>query len=129
VTIATPRSVELHWMVSGRCECATTIIGNYTPECEHWTECEYGRLGDNAQGDPRKGLEDLLLAPLEYVLNLLETKMPVMSPAGGANSVTQSLDGKIYAHIDFGGVTTSYELEPAHYKGEPDVFMIGRRVK
>lgn len=121
-------SIELRWFTRGRCECGSVVVGNYTPECEHWTECDLGKLGPNAAGDPRKPLEDLLLAPADYVNQLLAQGVGELSYTGGMNTVTRSLDGKLFAHIEYKGHKTSYELFPAHYKDEPDIFMIGKRV-
>lgn len=88
-------------------------------------QSEWGPLR-NAEADPRRGLEPLMLVENNYIQQLLASG-PQPGPWGGTHSA--SSDGqRIFAHMDYLGQRTTWELFPAHFDDGlgPDDMLIGR---
>lgn len=88
-------------------------------------ECDWG-VFDNAEADPRYELKHLVLTTSDYVAQLLEVG-PRPGPRGGVHSVTT--DGlRLFAHMDYGGKRTTWELFEAHFDDGlgPEDALVGR---
>lgn len=88
-------------------------------------ECDWGEL-NNTEADPKRGLQPLMLVIGGYLQKLI-AEGPQPGPRGGYHSVTTDGD-RIFAHLDYSGERTTWELFPAHFedgKGPDDLF-IGR---
>jgi len=121
-------SIEVRFRHEGRCECGAVVVGGYKPECIHWTECDLGRFGDNAECDPRKPADTLMLTTRDYVHKVLATG-PTPGPRGGMHSVTQE-DHTLFAHMEYEGKTTTWKLHEAHWEdaGDPEI-LVGKLVE
>jgi hypothetical protein len=88
-------------------------------------ESDWGVL-TNTDANPRCGLQPLMLVTGRHVGKLL-TEGPHPGHNGGYHSVTTDGD-RLFAHLDYAGQRTTWELFPAHFadgKGPDDMF-IGR---
>lgn len=87
-------------------------------------ESDWGVL-NNTEADPKRGLESLMIVTSSHVGKLL-TEGPQPGPWGGYQSVTTE-DDRLFAHLDYAGQRTTWELFPAHFEDRegPDLF-IGR---
>lgn len=88
-------------------------------------ECRWGTF-ENSECDPKRPLRHLMLTTAGYVRELLDTG-PKRGPRGGTHSA--SIDGeRIFAHLDYAGSRTIWELFEAHFwdNGGPDDVLIGR---
>lgn len=87
-------------------------------------ECDWGEL-NNTEANPHRGLQPLMIVVGDYVQKLID-EGPQFGPYGGYHSVTT--DGqRLFAHLDYSGQRTTWELFEAHLEDEqgPPIF-IGR---
>jgi hypothetical protein len=75
-------------------------------------ECDWG-VFNNAEADPLRELEPLVLITDEWVVRLLG-EGPHPNPRGGLTTVTHK-GHRIFAHLDFEGTRTTWELFEAHW--------------
>jgi hypothetical protein len=118
-------SIEIRRGTEGHCECPGPHPADYQWRCRHWWECDWGRI-DNSEADPKLGLRHLMLVTGDYVQQLLN-EGPREHPRGGIHSAT--VDGeRIFAHLDYDGQRTTWELFEAHFEGGkgPADLMLGR---
>jgi len=93
--------------------------------CLHDVECNWGVI-NNGEADPRRELEHLMLVTGDYIRELLQSG-PIPGPHGGVHSATTQ-GSRIFAHLDYNGRRTTWELFDAHFDdGQgPDDILIGR---
>lgn len=87
-------------------------------------ECDWG-VFENSEADPERGLQPLVLITAELVRQLLNDG-PAPNPLGGMTSVDLH-NGRMFAHLDYQGARTTWELHEARWwdDGEPEIY-VGR---
>lgn len=87
-------------------------------------ECDWG-VFENSEADPKRELKPLVLITAEWVDQLLENG-PAPNPRGGLTSVVRDGD-HLYAHLDYDGARTTWELFQAYWwdDGKPEIY-VGR---
>lgn len=86
--------------------------------------CDWGTF-ENSEADPRRGLHHLMVTTPDYAAKLLESG-PRPGPRGGMHSVIRD-GGRMFAHLDYEGERTTWELFGARWWDDADCpILVGR---
>lgn len=103
-------SIELRRRTRGECDCGIAKYPGEPRSCEHWWECDWGRI-ENPQLDTRYPTPHLMLTTVGFV-KFLQGGPGYMR--GGLVSVSDQ-DGRSYFHLDHSGQRWTWELFEAHF--------------
>lgn len=122
-------SVEVRYVTKGECHCGVPYVTGERPDtCEHWWECDYGRIPsweidnpaplvivgcDFAHLEFKEGPRRLAHGAMYSV-----TMVPIMEPDG---DITEESGIRMFQHIEHAGRRWTWELEPAHWADSAEI--------